>query len=346
MSSTQRETPAVRFGIVGGGWLGIDIGGQVRSHDGATVEAVADVSESALADAGEKLGVPADRRFTDHEDMFAAADLDVAVITTPHAFHFEQLSAALDANLDVLCEKPLCIDTARARELVERIEDSDRQVMLGYQRHLRQSFEIAREHVRAADEITAVDAEITQPYTERFGGTWRTDPDISGGGMTYDTGNHLIDGLLWTVGLTPVAVSAEMEFADENRRVDVGASISVEFENGIVGSIGVSSKTARFSESLRIWTDEGSVRFDEESVEIVDETGERRPRLERREERNKVEAFLAALESGETPPATARDSYRSIALTEAAYEAARTGERVPVDIESVSFGSDTPCSTR
>lgn len=331
--SIADDAAVVRFGIIGGGWLGIDIGGQARDCDAATVGAVADVSESALADAGDKLDVPETRRYTDYETMLGEASLDVAVVTTPHAFHYEQVSAALDADLHVLCEKPLCIDTDRARKLVERIEDSDRQVMLGYQHHLRQSFQIARDHVQTANEITAVDAEITQPYIENFDGTWRTDPDISGGAVTYDTGNHLIDGLLWTTGLTPVAVSAEMDFVDDEGRVDAAASISVEFENGLVGSIGISGRTARFSESLRVWTDEDCVRFDEDSVEIVDGEGERRPHLERHEEQNKVEAFLDKLESGEEPVATARDSYRSIALTEAAYEAARTRERVPVDIQ-------------
>lgn len=333
MSAAERDAPVVRFGIVGCGWLGIDIGGQARDHDAARVEAVADVNESALADAGEKLAVPATRRFTDHEAMFEAADLDVAVVTTPHAFHYDQVTDALDAGLHVVCEKPLCIDAGRARELVERIGGGDRLVMIGYQRHLRESFRTARDHVRAADEITAVDAEIAQPYVESFGGTWRTDPDVSGGGVTYDTGNHLIDGLLWVTGLTPVAVSAEMEFVDDARRVDAAASLSVEFENGVVGSIGVSGRTPRFSESLRVWTDEDGVRFDEDGLTVHGADGEFRPRLERHREPNKVEAFLDALESGRSPPATARDSYRAVALTEAAYEAARTGERVPVDLE-------------
>lgn len=158
--SSKRATP-VRFGIVGGGWLGIDIGSQVRDHEQATVTAIADVSEPALTDASEKLDVPKSGLFIDHERMFAETDIDVAVITTPHAFHYEQLVDALEADLHVLCEKPLCIDTERARDLVERIEAGDRQVMMGYQRHLWESFRFAREHVQIADEITAVDAAIT-----------------------------------------------------------------------------------------------------------------------------------------------------------------------------------------
>lgn len=144
--SSERAT-SVRFGIVGSGWLGIDIGNQVRNHERATVTAVTDVSDSVLADASEKLDVPESGLFTDHQQMFAETDIDVAVITTPHAFHYEQPVDALEADFHVLCEKPLCIDTERAHDLVKRIEASDRQVMMGYQRHLRESFQFAREHV-------------------------------------------------------------------------------------------------------------------------------------------------------------------------------------------------------
>ena len=249
MTPQRRVSTPIRFGIIGGGWLGIDIGRQANNHDDIVVEAVADLDESALRDAGEKLDVAPERQFADYETMFATADLDVAVVATPHAYHYEQIVDALDAGLDVLCEKPLCLGVAKARDVVERVESSDRTLMMGYQRHLNEPYRIAREYLQDDGTITAVDAEITQPWTESFGGTWRTDPAVSGGGVTYDTGNHLIDGLLWVTGLTPVAVSAEMEFHDD-KRVDAAASISVEFDNGVVGSIGVSGRTPRFSERV------------------------------------------------------------------------------------------------
>lgn len=124
-----------------------------------------------------------------------------------------------------------------------------------------------------------------------------------------------------------------MDFKDEAKRVDGAASISVKFENGIVGSLGISGRTASFSESIHIWTDRDNVQFGEDSLTVFDDDGTFHPKVERHREPNKVEAFLDALEGDDAPPATARDSYRTIALTEAAYEAARTGERVPVDLD-------------
>lgn len=318
-----------RCGIIGFGWLGTELARQIQGHDRAFTVGVADVSADARAKAAKKLDLPESALFEDYLTLFDEAALDAVIVTTPHAFHYEQLNAALDADLDVLCEKPICVDPEHASEIVTRSESADETLMIGYQRHLSAAYRTARSYISDAREITHVDAEITQPYMELFGGTWRTDPSLSGGGVLMDTGNHLLDGLLWTTGLTPIAVSAEMSFEDESRCVDSAATLSVEFESGVIGSIAVSGRAPQFSEHLHVWTEESGINFDEDEVRIVDD-GEHRQNIDRNGERNKIEAFVDALDGTAEPPATARDSLRSVALTAAAYESARSGERVSV----------------
>ncbi len=327
------EERAYRFGIIGFGWLGGVIGEQIRDHERATVAGVADISAEARAEASEELALPSESVYEEYTDLIASEEMDGVVIATPHAFHYEQLTAALDAELDILCEKPLCIDPAKAKAVVDRVEASERTVMVGYQRHLSSAYRAARDHVDGR-KITHVDIEITQPYMDLFGGTWRTDPDLSGGGVIMDTGNHLLDGMLWTTGLTPVAVSAEMSFTDEEERVDEAGALNVEFAEDVVASVSVSGLTHRFSEHLHVYTDEDAVYFDEFSLTTVDTEGERtHSTFDSETKPSKIEALIEAIEDDVEPPATARDSFRSVALTEAAYESARTGERVPVDLD-------------
>ncbi|WP_101295795.1 Gfo/Idh/MocA family protein [Halegenticoccus soli] len=323
------------FGVVGYGWLGGVLAGQIRDHERAKVVCVADVSAEARRRAGAELDLPARSLYEEYDDLLATEELDAVVVATPHVFHHEQVAAALDAELDVLCEKPLCVEPRNAKEIVDRVETSDRTVMLGYQRHLSGAYRTARRRIaESTGDIVYVDAEITQPYMDLFGGTWRTDPELSGGSVTYDTGNHLIDGLLWTTGLTPVSVSAEMAFEDGDRRVESDAALSVAFEGGVTGTVAVSGRTPRFTERIRVWTEDEEIRFNEDEVVTLDEDGnEWRPRVDRGDDPTKVEAFVDAIESGDEPPATARDSFRSVALTAAAYEAARTGRRVDVDLD-------------
>jgi len=329
-----------RVGVIGCGALGRVIAEQFRAEPTAAVSALADVSGAARSDAGEALTVQPADRFEDYRAMLDTADLDGVVIATPHALHHEQVAAALDAGLHVLCEKPLVLTVADAKDLRDRAASADRTVMVGYQRHLDRSFVRARERYRGggADnppEPQFVTAEITQPWFDIAAGTWRCDPELSGGGFTVDTGRHVIDALLWVTGLEPVAVEAEMDFRSPG--IDESADVRIEFANGATAHVSLFGDAPTVRESHHVADDRGAIEIDglgwgsREFRTIDAEETVREPLLDRGAEPSKAAAFLAAVRSGEDPPATVEDAIRTTAVLEAAYESAETGERVEID---------------
>ncbi|MDL5360771.1 Gfo/Idh/MocA family protein [Halalkalicoccus sp. NIPERK01] len=335
----------VRVGIVGGGFIGRTVGGQLRAAEHARVAALVDIDEGTLESTGDALGVRPDARYERYGTMLDEEDLDAVLIGTPHTLHYEQVLAAMDHGLHVLCDKPLTTNLEDARDLVARDADREETLMVGYQRHLYRAFVEARarwlESGRVPDWITA---EISQDWVDRFEGTWRMDPDLSGGGYLYDTGSHLLDSILWSTGLTPTAVAAEMEFVDDDRRVDGRSHVTVRFEEGTTASVTCSGETPCMREHIHLWDAEGATYLDSKDweantlVEIDAESGEHRPRLDQRDLPNKAEAFVSAVRHGEEPPATALDGLRVTAVTEAAYESARAGgEFVAVDPGDVAL---------
>jgi predicted dehydrogenase len=67
---------------------------------------------------------------------------------------------------------------------------------------------------------------------------------------------------------------------------------------------------------------------------VIDEEGdERQPDLGYDDAPTKFAAFADAVQTGEDPPATVGDVYVVTALLEAAYESARTGDRITVDLD-------------
>jgi predicted dehydrogenase len=327
----------VHIGIVGTGGLGTGLGRDIAASDRGEVAAIADVSDQNRANAGEELEVPVEQRYEDYEAMLAEASLDAVVIATPHSLHHDQTIAAMDAGLDVLCEKPLATDLGDARNLVDRAEGGEETLMVGYQRHVRAPYVTGRNHLADAGATPKfITAEITQPWIDSQLGTWRTDPDLSGGGQLYDTGSHLIDAVLWMTGLTPTSVSAEMAFHDDARRVDTQAMLTVRFESGTVANLSVSGDAPRVREHIHVWSDAGGLylsakEWDTQGITYVQPDGsEVSPLLDAPPYPNKIEAFLECVRGGTEPPATARDALSVTAVTEAAYESARTGERVDV----------------
>lgn len=326
-------------GIIGTGFLGCALGREFQRHDAGAVAAVTDIDPDNLDEAGREFDLDDEDRYEDYEVMLDEADLDVIAITTPHALHAEQIHAGLDRDLHVLCEKPLCTDLDDAKELVRRVEDSDRTVMLGFQRHLDTAFREAREYWHAdGHEPKFITAEVTQDWINAVGGSWKANPDLSGGGQLYDTGSHLVDSVIWTTGLRPESVTAEMVFEDDEQRLDTQAMLTVRFENDAVATIAVSGDAPRVNEGIHMWGDEGCTQIDgtewnpRQYSEINADGDIIRPNVNWGSEQPKADAFIEAIETGEEPPATVRDGFKTVAVTEAAYEAARSGERVDVDL--------------
>jgi predicted dehydrogenase len=331
------ESGAHRIGIIGTGLLGVSIGKQLLPLPATEVAALTDINEESLARAGEELRVGADSRYTEYESMLAESSLDGVVITTPHTLHYEQITAALDDGLHVLCEKPLVLEVDQALELHRRTRDSDQVLMVGYQRHQDSAFRSAKErYVSDGPEIEHVSAEITQNWFEAFEGGWRMQPELSGNGFLCDTGRHVVDALLWMTNLTPVGVDATMEF--DRPKIDRRATVTIEFDNGARATVATYGDAAGVREDHHIWDESGAAyvhgrEWGGRELTTIDAEGvEHSPYHNRRDELNKAEWFIAAIEEGVEPPATARDAVRATAVINAAYESAETGDKVTIDV--------------
>ena len=325
----------LRIGIVGLGYIGTTVGEQFHRHADATVQALCDLDTERLGETGTAFDVPKTGQYTDYATMLEDASLDAVLVGTPHTLHYDQVVAALEAGCHVYCDKPLTTDLERARDLTDRAERSSATLMVGYQRHLQTAFRTARERFDDAPP-NWLTASITQGWIEDSRGTWRLDPDLSGGGFLYDTGSHVLDGVLWTTGLEPESVAASMDFHDDAERVDSRAHLDVQFVGGATGTFSFNGDAPSVREHIHCWDDDGAVYLEGRQwgsrtvTEIDSDAGEYDPYIDARAEQTRAEAFLESVRTGTEPPATARDALRVTALTEAAYEAARTGDRIDV----------------
>ncbi|GAA0238470.1 Gfo/Idh/MocA family protein [Haladaptatus pallidirubidus] len=335
----------VSVGIVGGGFIGQTVGGQFQDVDGARVETLVDINDEVLQTTGDELGIPEEARYDEYETMVKTEPLDAILIGTPHTLHYEQILTAMEHDLHILCDKPLTTDLDHARDLVERDATRDEILMVGYQRHLYEAFVKTRDTLTEAGRVPRwITAEISQDWVDRFSDAWRMNPDLSGGGYLYDTGSHILDSILWSTGLTPTAVSAEMDFVDDEQRVDGQSHVTIRFEEGTTATVVCSGETPCMREHIHMWDEEGAIYLESQDwepnklTEIDSASGEYAPRLDRGNLPNKAEAFIQAIRDGEAPPATALDGLRVTAVTEAAYESARqNGEFVAIDPNDVAL---------
>jgi len=135
-SPGEADPPAIRFGVVGAGFIACWFLQAVRTVPRARVVAVTSARpESAAAFAAEH-GIGAS--YATLEEMLAAgrpggaSPFDVVYIGSPNSLHASQTIAALEAGFHVLVEKPFALDAEQAEAMVAAAARHDRFLMEGW----------------------------------------------------------------------------------------------------------------------------------------------------------------------------------------------------------------------
>ena len=125
----QTVTNALKLGLVGAGGRGSGAAGQALSADpNAELSAVADIDEAIVERASQRLKgsekfgarVKIDKAFfgLDAYDKVINSGVDVVLLATPPGFRPQHLTAAVNANKHVFCEKPCATDSPGVREVM------------------------------------------------------------------------------------------------------------------------------------------------------------------------------------------------------------------------------------
>ena len=130
-----------RFGIVGVGSRGIrTFGMQLRARyvERGELVAIADLGETRLAVAARRLEVETSYRSAD--ELIAAPDIDVVVITTPDHTHTEIALSAMAPGKHVICEKPVATTIEGANRLLEASRSFKQSFLVGFVLRVRAVF--------------------------------------------------------------------------------------------------------------------------------------------------------------------------------------------------------------
>jgi predicted dehydrogenase len=110
-----------------------------------SVEAVCDVNEARARELAEEKGIP--RAFTDHQQMLSEVKPDITVIATPNVYHKPMAIDALRAGSHVLCEKPLALTYADAKEMFATAREQGKVLTVGTHYRWSDPMRMAKAHV-------------------------------------------------------------------------------------------------------------------------------------------------------------------------------------------------------
>src|SRR5690606_17030921 len=125
--------------------------------------------------------------FTDYDEMLASLKPDAVLISTPHTLHYEHGMKALEAGCHVFMEKPMVTQVDHAYKIAEKVKETGKVFVVGYNTPCTPAFKYLRDQIRAGawGRLEIVTGYITQAWKRGTQGTWRQDPALSGGGQAY-----------------------------------------------------------------------------------------------------------------------------------------------------------------
>jgi predicted dehydrogenase len=301
----------------------------------AQIVALADPSERSIADFKAKVfqdGAQPEGTFADYREMLSQVPLDGVVIVTPHAYHFQQAMDAISAGCHVLVEKPMVVNTQDAQKLIQHARDHDRVVSISFQGPHTREFKYARDVIARGDlgELSLITGVCAQPWISGTRGTWRAQPELSGGGNLYDSGAHMFNAMLYLTGLAATDVFAFIN--NKGEQVDVSATVSIRFTEGALGSAAVSGDASVFEQGIYIQGTRGAIKTSIYGGGTVqhwqDGKQVENPELPPGDtpQHNFVDCILHGASTA-TPPLL---GLRQARLMDAIYESARTGAPVSV----------------
>lgn len=228
----------LRIGIIGAGAQGQVLMNAALKIDGIRFVAVCDIWEQwnrkRAARLLQKFGHNVNE-YLDYRDMLAKEkDMDGVIIATPDFWHHIHAIAAMEAGIDVYCEKEMSNSLENARKMVETSKRTGKLLQIGHQRRSNpryiHSFEKVLKEAQMLGRITTINAQWNRAVSDDLGfpkkypvqnnilsrygfkdmnqfRNWRWYKGL-GGGAIVDLGSHQIDIFSWFLETQPITVMA------------------------------------------------------------------------------------------------------------------------------------------
>ena len=326
----------LKIGVIGTGTIGQDhIRRITNTLSGGVVVAVTDISLQQAQETVTKYGLAA-KVYATGQELVAAAEVEVVLVTSWGPTHEEFVLAAIAAGKPVFCEKPLATTAEGCMRIVQaEVAAGKRLVQVGFMRPYDAGYRALKKVIDDGDigDPLIVHCAHRNPAV---GDSYKTDMAIT------DTVIHEIDVLRWLLADDYKSVqvvypkktrNASSHLADpqiilmetvKGVRIDVEVFVNCvygyDIQCEVVGETGV----ARLPEPSKVTMRSGAKR----SVEILTDWKQRFIDAYDVE----LQGFMDGLQEGKLTGPSAWDGYAAAVAADACVKAQATGEIEPVSM--------------
>lgn len=198
----------LKVGIIGTGWIAESHVESLKKMADVDIVAGADLIDGKAEKFFKRYGVPNVRLYQNHKAMIDAEELDAVCVCTYNVTHAECTIYALEHGINVMLEKPMCVTTEEAVDIMRAEKKSGKLLSIGFQPRMDANMQMIKKIVESG-ELGRV------YYIQTGGGRRRGIPNstfiekkTAGIGALGDIGCYSLDMVLNAIGYPkPLTVS-------------------------------------------------------------------------------------------------------------------------------------------
>ena len=278
-----------------------------------------------------EFGIP--HAFTLTAELCACPEVDAVFVATPDALHLADVRDAAKYRKPVLVEKPMAMNPAEARQMVEAADSAGVPLGVAHVMRFEHSTRWFRERVAsgAIGKPLLARAVFVAPLLTSAR-TWINDPALATGGPLADVGVHCFDTLRYILADEITRVMAQAQY-DSHWVVEASGTALLHFSRGTLATMSVSAR-APYQTLIEIIGEDGMLSaVNALNVEHPISLELRRgfDVVERREVLNadaytaQVEAFADSVESGKPFEIPGEEGLQNQRILDAIFRSVKSG---------------------
>lgn len=233
------DVAALRWGVIGYGWVARDYAVPGMLAAGGRLAAVADPSAKARAHAA-RLGA---NGHADAASLLRDPEVQAVYVATPNHLHRAAVEACAAAGMPVLCEKPMAATLAEAEAMAAAVRAAGVPYGTAFDQRHHPAHAAMRDAVARGAIGTVTAVRITYACwvgADWSGDNWRADPARAGGGALMDLAPHGLDLVDAILGEPVLEVAAMTQRRVQSYPVDDGALLIGRTASGVLVQMHVS----------------------------------------------------------------------------------------------------------
>ncbi|MBK6536339.1 MAG: Gfo/Idh/MocA family oxidoreductase [Ignavibacteria bacterium] len=266
-------------------------------------------------------------------------DISAIIIATQTNMHKDVAIKCLEAEKDILVEKPVARNYREAKEIIDAAKKYKRKIMVAMNNRFRNDMMMQRTFIKAKEigEVFYIKTGWIKPQSSNQ--RWILEKDKSGGGVFLDNGIAMLDLGLWIFGFPDVKSVTATNYFHNTKSVEDSSIAMIRFKNNAVLTIEVSWGMLREGELFycNVYGKEGSSsinpfkiykRMDGNLYNITPKKLATPANYFKKSYEYELKHFVGAVRGSHNIISTGEDALKVMEIADAIYKSAKTNKEI------------------